>query len=115
VRGEVRRRVQDLRGAEFPLGDFQEDYQVQRAIDLALRKFDETPQNYAAYASTFLLPEEVDVDELAALSPSRVSRDRLRDAQAIIREIRASGGTITEVDLDRVLEALGYSDEGEEH
>jgi C-terminal peptidase prc len=111
VRGELRRRVQDLRGAEFPIGDFQEDYQVQRAIDVLLRRFDESPKTYDAYARTFLEPDEVQLDHLAALTPSPASRDRLRDAQALIQEIRRSGGAITDDDLGKLLGALGYADE----
>jgi hypothetical protein len=110
VRTELRRRVQDLRGAEFPIGDFQEDYQVQRAIDTLLVRFDESPQAYDPYARTFLDPGEVELDHLASLTPNPVSRDRLRDAEALIREIQKSGGPITNEELDRLLGALGYTE-----
>jgi C-terminal peptidase prc len=114
VRNEVRRRVQDSRGAEFPIGDFQEDYQVQRAIDHLLATFDESPAAYDPFARTFLDPTEVQDDHLALVGPEPRPSDRVRDAQALIREIREQGGAVTPDQLDRVLEALGYGGEDDE-
>jgi C-terminal peptidase prc len=107
VRGEVRRRIQDDRGAEFPIGDFQEDFQVQRAIDLMLKAFDESPEAYPAYAKTFLDSSEVEKDRVAALAPAE--RERVRDAEALILELRDRGAEVTREELDQLLRTLGYA------
>lgn len=105
VRSEVRRRIQDIRGAEYPIGDFQEDYQIQRAIDVALGDFDETAVSYPAYSATFLDPDAVAQDRLAVVAPRNL--DRVRDAETLIREIRDAGGLPTREQLDEVLDLLG--------
>ena len=111
VRSELRRRIQDDRGAEFPIGDFQEDYQVQRAVDHTLRHFDETAESYPAYSNTFLNPDTVEEDRVAALSPN--SRVKVSDAEALIREIRDGGSTPTREQLDQVLDLLGSTPDGD--
>jgi carboxyl-terminal processing protease len=108
VRSEVRRRIQDDRGAEFPIGDFEEDYQVQRAVDNLLKRFDESPDAYPAYAKTFLSPAQVEEDRVAALAPE--DRERVRDAEALILELRDGGAEVTREQLDQLLRTLGYTD-----
>jgi hypothetical protein len=107
VRAEVRRRIQDDRGAEFPIGDFQEDFQVQRAIDLMLKGFDDSPAGYPPYAKTFLDSSEVEKDRVAALAPAE--RERVRDAEALILELRNRGAEVTREELDQLLRTLGYT------
>ena len=109
VREEVRRRIQDDRGAEYPLGDFQEDYQVQRAVAHVLQAFDETPDSYEPYAKTFLDPDKVATDRVAAAVPT--SRTRMRDAATLVRGLKDGGGIVTEDQLNELLNLLGADDE----
>ena len=53
LRREVRGRAQDDRGAAFPEGDFQEDPQLQKAIEVALAKLGRTPADVPEYGATF--------------------------------------------------------------
>lgn len=54
LRLEVRRLVQDARGAAFPYGsDYQEDVQLQAAIQQLLEELGEAPAAVASYAKTF--------------------------------------------------------------
>jgi C-terminal peptidase prc len=106
VRAEVRRRIQDDRGAEFPIGDFQEDYQVQQAIAFLLKSFDESPEAYGAYGKTFLDPEQVSEGRVTALAPGR-GREQ---AEALILEMRDGGHAVTAEQLDQLLQTLGYTD-----
>ncbi|MEM7311319.1 MAG: S41 family peptidase [Planctomycetota bacterium] len=108
VRSEVRRRIQDDRGAEFPIGDFQEDFQVQRAVHEALKHFDETPGAYDAFAKTFLDPDAVEEDRVAAVTAP--TRTRMRDAATLIRELRDGDGEVTPEALDELLDLLDTKD-----
>jgi len=54
VRREVRRVIQDERGYEYPRGDFQEDSQVQAALEHFFETFGEDPMQHPEYASTLL-------------------------------------------------------------
>ena len=56
LRYEVRRRVQDDRGAAFPLGDFVEDVQLQKAIEIALGKLGKKPTDVSDFNLVFDLP-----------------------------------------------------------
>jgi len=86
LRSEVRRRVQDERGAAFPLGDFQEDSQVQVAIvelyERAGRSWSEVPE-YAASVSADEAADDGEEDLLARVAADRALErllDRLRAA-----------------------------------
>ncbi len=82
VRGEVRRRVQDARGREFPPGDFVEDVQVQTAIAAVLEAQNRSPESIADYAATFERPDEVK-NRIALVEDGRRREiaDRLRAAR----------------------------------
>ena len=54
LRLELRRLVQDDRGAAFPYGsDYESDVQLQKAIEILLEKLGSKPDDYPAYAKTF--------------------------------------------------------------
>jgi carboxyl-terminal processing protease len=95
VRAEVRRRVQDARGQEFPDGDFVEDVQLQEAIRLALDKLGDAPGNYEDYAA---IPSVVvDAQRLAALG-----KDQLAEALALIEAARRGEVTLSGEELERL-------------
>jgi C-terminal peptidase prc len=52
LRGEIRRRVQDARGQEFPQGDFVEDLQLQAGIKDILAKLGGSPDDFPDYKAT---------------------------------------------------------------
>lgn len=95
VRAEVRRRVQDARGQEFPAGDFVEDVQLQEAIRLALEKLGDSPASYEDYAA---IPS-------AVIDPSRlasVGSDQLAEARALIEAARRGEVTLSGEELERL-------------
>jgi len=57
LRLQVRRRVQDDRGAEFPYGDFVEDVQLQKAIEVALDGLGQKATDVSEYQQVFDLPK----------------------------------------------------------
>jgi carboxyl-terminal processing protease len=99
VRAEVRRRVQDARGQEFPAGDFVEDVQLQEAIRLALDKLGEQPANYEDYAA--IPSSTIDTSRLAALGD-----DNLAEALALIEAARRGEGTLSREELERLADLL---------
>jgi len=105
VRTEVRRRVQDERGAEFPPGDFQEDVQVQASIRQVLSSLGEDIDAYPAYASTFREPE---TDPMAgpSLALNHPSDREIARARSLIENALAGDGQLSRADLDTVLEFL---------
>jgi C-terminal peptidase prc len=102
VRYELRRRVQDDRGGEFPIGDFAEDAQVQAAVESILERTGRTVADFEAYAATFGPEEEVTL----GLSAQHPARDELRQALALVRAAREGGGAVPPEQLDALLEAL---------
>ena len=104
LRTEIRRRVQDDRGAEFPIGDFVEDVQVQKAIEVALSELGETVEDIADYDLVFDLPVTEPEGDLTALNST--TKDELRRARALIEEARSGGAVLTEQDLDELLQVI---------
>ncbi len=113
VRAEVRRRVQDLRGGEFPIGDFQEDPQMQAAIRAVLAPLGVEPGSVAEFGPIFgavvMDDSAPKLDaQLAHLDP--IQREALAGALDSLRAARAADGRLTPEELQRVLELLGRLD-----
>jgi hypothetical protein len=87
VRREIRRLIQDERGYEYPRGDFQEDSQVQAALQHFFETFGEDPMGHPEYAST-LLPPETDI--LSAPISLATREKFLRDAHDLVASARLS-------------------------
>jgi hypothetical protein len=104
LRAEVRRRVQDDRGAEFPVGDFVEDVQVQKAIEVALAELGEKVEDVQEYDLVFDLPPAQPEGELTALHSDPASD--LRRARQLVQEARSGGTVLTEEELDELLQVL---------
>lgn len=96
VRFEIRRRVQDARGQEFPQGDFVEDLQLQEAIRQVLAQLDETPLQYEDYSST--IPDTI--------TPRRgLAAGETAEVQATLDELEGvleGGGQLSEAALSRL-------------
>ncbi len=109
VRSEVRRRVQDDRGAAFPDGDFEEDVQLQAAITTVLDKLSKKPSQIEEYARTFDAQDNKESSTAPKLVAG-VSRDdqrsRLKSALTLVGEARTHGqlDPKTAAELERALQ-----------
>jgi len=109
LREEVRRRVQDERGAAFPLGDFQEDVQLQEAVRASLEERGVQAQDVPEYAACFRptpsSKEAAPVIAARSADPAEVTRmlGRLEDA-------KKEGGRLSSQDIERVIELLSSSE-----
>ena len=101
LRFEVRRRVQDDRGAAFPLGDFVEDVQLQKAIELALGKIGKKPSDVSDFSLVFDLPKSEASGRLA------LARGEERDLSRALQEARSGGRPLTSEQFERLIEILG--------
>ncbi|MDP6956465.1 MAG: S41 family peptidase [Planctomycetota bacterium] len=107
LRREVRRRVQDLRGAAFPQGsDFQEDYQLQAAIDTLLSSAGDSWRDIPEYASTFDIDLFMGEEEVAAVQLPETQSGQVNEGLALIDEATRTGGTLSETTLERLREIL---------
>jgi hypothetical protein len=104
LRYEVRRRVQDDRGAAFPQGDFVEDVQLQKAIEVALDKIGKKPSDVSDFSLVFDLPKGTASGRLA------LARGEERDLSRALQEARSSGKPLTSEQVDRLIEILGTID-----
>jgi carboxyl-terminal processing protease len=111
VRMEIRRRVQDARGQEFPPGDFVEDLQVQEAIRQVLAQRGEDPADipdYAAVMPTTPTPEGTLVAR--GESPKVGARPSGQTLDQALAELE---GELSAEDLAKVRRALAEAAEGE--
>ncbi len=101
LRAEIRRRVQDLRGKEFPVGDYVEDVQLQLAVRELLRQRSLRPEDYPEFSSTFKPAPRVTGEVLADLDEGS-----LRESLAIIDEARQGDGHLSPDALEQIAELL---------
>ncbi len=109
IREEIRRRVQDALGREFPRGDFVEDPQLQKAIEVALEELGQTTDDVAEFRPLFDVGLSERAHELAQLS-GPVGAD-LRQARALIEDARNRPNGLSEEELDEVLRLLEKAEE----
>ena len=109
LRRELRRRVQDERGAEFPgtdyQGDYQEDPQLQAAIRLVLEDLDLNVEDIPEFNATFEEPESK-LDESNDLVATIPVGDDLASTRALLERARQKDGHLSKDTLDAVLELL---------
>lgn len=111
VRREVRRLVQDERGASFPQGDYEEDVQLQKAITVALEEQGEDPYEIEAYRRTFDAHETLTAGEQVAQDePNLEARDEVRTALGLIAEARRGDGQLSVENLERLQQILSKLD-----
>ncbi len=110
VRQAIRRRVQDDLGREFPFGDYVEDVQVQKAIQVVLEKLDESVEDVTEYGLVFDLEHpQPSARELALARPQRLKNlERLRQK---LEQARAGG--LSEESLDELLGLIGQIEAAE--
>ena len=93
LRNEIRRRVQDDRGAAFPEGDFEEDLQLQAAITSVLERLNRKPADINEYARTFDPSNGKDAapQQLVAAATRDDQRSRLKNALTLVSDARTHG------------------------
>ncbi len=109
VRIDVRKRVQDLRGKEFPGGDFVEDAQLQEAIRVVLEKLGKTPADIEEYKAT------IPPTPRGRLQIARVERGSLQESIDQINAARKGDGKLSQELLERLQELLQASLAGTRH
>jgi C-terminal peptidase prc len=110
LRREVRRRVQDERGAAFPAGDYEEDPQLQKAVQVALEGLGESYLDLPEYAQTF---EDIEAEErtdgpLTLARGDDARRSELRHALSLIMEARSTDGGLSDeglAELEKLIES----------
>jgi hypothetical protein len=122
LREEVRRRVQDDRGAEFPFGDFEEDTQVQQGVRVVLensgRKPEEIPEyqlcirplDVAHEAQPVLSQADSKAGEGSLLSGALASE--IPRLKGLLTNAKADGTRLSEADIQSILEVLSKLDSG---
>jgi len=107
LRLATRRRVQDERGQQFPEGDFVEDVQVQKAIEIALEKLGRKPADVADYGQVFDMP---DAQENEGLKLARNERNELTRALSLLRSAQSGARALTSQEVDELIDILGTID-----
>ena len=105
LRAEIRRRVQDDRGGEFPFGDFEEDVQVQAGIKQLLESSNRQVADIKDFAETFLTTEDDAAIRTMLLADLRTN-EGVGTLLERLREARERGDALSAEDLDRLIEAL---------
>ncbi|MBK7643993.1 MAG: S41 family peptidase [Planctomycetes bacterium] len=107
VRSEVRRRVQDDRGAAFPDGDFEEDLQLQAAITSVLDRLHEKSSDIPEFARTFDAPAPKEAGPQLVTAASRDDQlSRLKNALTLVTDAKEHGqiDAKTAAELERALQ-----------
>lgn len=102
LRGEIRRRVQDARGQEFPQGDFVEDLQLQEGIRQVFAKQNRRTDEIEEYRST------IQPDIAPRLNIAAADQNKVRDAlDKLNRALK--GERLPDATLKELAELLGES------
>ncbi len=109
VRIELRKRIQDLRGKEFPGGDFVEDVQLQEAIRVVLEKQGKTPADIEEYKSA------IPPSPLGRVQIAKIERRSVQDTIEQLSAAKKSDGKLSPELLDRLQELLQASLDGGGH
>ena len=105
LRIEVRRLVQDAQGHAFPMGDFQEDSQLQAAVRSILADLGVTADSEVAYERTF---DQIGEDGLVMglSSPMNLRGEDLDQALALIAEAGGEDELITRQKLRELTDLI---------
>lgn len=104
LRYQARRRVQDDRGAEFPAGDFVEDVQMQKAIEVVLEELGQKPSDVSDYQLVFDLPKP------RAESHLTFAKSDQKELERALLEARSGDKPLTAEQFERLLEIIGTID-----
>jgi C-terminal peptidase prc len=109
IRREVRRLAQDERGSAFPRGDFQEDLQLQKAIQLVLEDLGRQVDDVEAYRTTFEVDEDLTGTRVVARADGAGAdrRQELEEARAWVRRALSDEASLSPDELRKLQELLG--------
>jgi C-terminal peptidase prc len=100
LRAEIRRRIQDARGQEFPQGDFVEDRQLQAAIRHVLGKLGEKPESIEDYRAT------IEPDLSPRLNLATNDKDKLRGTLDELNQALRADRKLPESTLSQLVDML---------
>jgi C-terminal peptidase prc len=103
LRAEIRRRIQDARGQEFPQGDFVEDRQLQSGIRHVLEKLGQSIDAVADYRST------IAPDLQPRLNLASKDKDELRDTLEQLNQALRADRKLPESTLSQLVDLLKES------
>ena len=109
LRREVRRRVQDARGAEFPFGDYQEDVVLQEAIRDLYAELGRETDGVEQFAATFEEPD-AEGESTGPRIASLGSRQELQRALDMARQAAEGGGALEAAQLQELIQLLSEID-----
>jgi C-terminal peptidase prc len=109
IRREVRRLAQDERGSSFPRGDFQEDLQLQKGIQVLFEELGRSTDDVEAYRSTFEVAEDLSGGGLVARATTggAARSAELREARAWIERALSDQASLTPEELQQLEKLLG--------
>ena len=103
LRAEIRRRVQDARGQEFPQGDFVEDLQLQAGIRRVFESLGRSVADVEEYRAT------IQPDNSPRLAVAQDDKARLRDALDALNSALKADRRLSESTLRELVEVIGES------
>ncbi len=103
LRAEIRRRIQDARGQEFPQGDFVEDRQLQAGIRHLMGQLGESIETVPDYRST------IEPDFEPRLNLASRDKDELRSTLDALNQALRADGKVPESTLSELVELLEKS------
>jgi C-terminal peptidase prc len=103
LRAEIRRRVQDARGQEFPQGDFVEDLQLQEGIRRVFAKLGQSTDEVDEYKST------IQPDISPRLNVASAEENKVRDALDQLNKALKADRRLSESTLRELVQLLGES------
>lgn len=103
LRAEIRRRIQDARGQEFPQGDFVEDRQLQAGIRHVLTQLKESPDSIPDYRAT------IAPDLEPRLNLASRNQDELRDTLEQLNKALRADRKLPESTLSQLVDILKQS------
>ncbi|MBM3988281.1 MAG: S41 family peptidase [Planctomycetes bacterium] len=103
LRAEIRRRVQDARGQEFPQGDFVEDLQLQAGIRRVFESLGRSVADVDEYRAT------IQPDNSPRLAVAQDGKARLRDALDALNSALKADRRLSESTLRELVEVIGDS------
>jgi len=114
VRSELRRKAQDVRGSEFPRGDFEEDLQLQKAIEIVMEESGKSYHDIPSYSATFELEESLTSGAIASTDHQRRPNfdEDMVFALGLIDEATRDDGRLSEEGLERLKEILSRLNDG---
>jgi len=106
LRAEVRRLVEDTRGSAFPMGDFQEDLQLQAAIKEIYTQKDLDWNSVAEFQATFDSAE----DDLDGPPVAAMDAVLLDEALALLGRAESADRSLSAKELKQLRELLGRAE-----